>query len=202
MSIKFIYSFDIGGVLVNTSSGFSTISKLSGLADGKIVEDFYDKFAKELDSGRASPEELNQAFIKEFKLKLDSSFDFLESFYKNFKPIKVTHDLVLEVCSKYKVGLLSDISQKVFDGIWKNNFIPHIDYSAKIKSYEVGAMKPDEKIYLEAQKKSGFKPEELLFIDDKEKNLKQAKAMGWQTYLFNTKKSKESVSEIKIILDL
>jgi len=49
-------------------------------------------------------------------------------------------------------------------------------------SNQVGLCKPDIEIY---KRVDSFLPvgEEVLFIDDQEKNLKSAKALGWQTLL-------------------
>ena len=38
--------------------------------------------------------------------------------------------------------------------------------------------KPDADIYLEALRRDGMKPEETLFVDDSEKNVRGAEAVG------------------------
>jgi HAD superfamily hydrolase (TIGR01509 family) len=52
----------------------------------------------------------------------------------------------------------------------------------RIYSHEVGAMKPDLKIYERARDAVGLPdPAEMLFIDDLEPNILGAVALGWQT---------------------
>ena len=45
-------------------------------------------------------------------------------------------------------------------------------------SFMVGSMKPDPLIYEVAIQKSGFRPEEILFIDDLEVNVQAAQDQG------------------------
>lgn len=45
-------------------------------------------------------------------------------------------------------------------------------------SFMVGSMKPEALIYEIAIKKSGFRPEEILFIDDLEINVQAARDLG------------------------
>jgi len=47
-------------------------------------------------------------------------------------------------------------------------------------SCEVGHMKPAAAIYTTAQKRFGFAPEEVVFIDDRPENVAGAEACGWQ----------------------
>jgi FMN phosphatase YigB (HAD superfamily) len=48
-------------------------------------------------------------------------------------------------------------------------------------SFMVGSMKPEPLIYEIAIKKSGFRPEEILFIDDLEANVQAAQNQGINT---------------------
>ncbi len=50
-------------------------------------------------------------------------------------------------------------------------------------SYEMGLLKPDPKIFLQMISHSGMDPEKSLFIDDSEKNIHAARALGFQVYL-------------------
>jgi 2-haloacid dehalogenase len=51
-------------------------------------------------------------------------------------------------------------------------------------SGEVGVTKPDEQIFLHAQKRFGFEATQAVFIDDSEANVKGAAACGWDAILF------------------
>ncbi len=57
-------------------------------------------------------------------------------------------------------------------------------FDAVVASCEVGARKPDKKIFDEVVKQAGFPAEEILFCDDQKKNTKKAKEYGFKTHLF------------------
>ena len=53
-----------------------------------------------------------------------------------------------------------------------------------IDSSEVGARKPEAAIYEITRERLGVAHDAIFFIDDIGQNLKAARALGWQTYLF------------------
>lgn len=57
-----------------------------------------------------------------------------------------------------------------------------------IISGDVGSRKPDRKIYELLVEKSGFNPDEMMFFDDRAKNISAAKGCGIPSELFDTKK--------------
>jgi len=52
-----------------------------------------------------------------------------------------------------------------------------------VLSYEVGLMKPDKRIYLEALKRLRLKPEECIFVSDEISDLEEARQIGLRTLL-------------------
>jgi HAD superfamily hydrolase (TIGR01509 family) len=54
------------------------------------------------------------------------------------------------------------------------------DFDGYLLSYQVGAMKPDEKIYLAAEQLTRRRGADLLFLDDRADNIAAAAARGWQ----------------------
>ena len=48
-----------------------------------------------------------------------------------------------------------------------------------ILSHEVGAVKPEEKIYRAVEEASGYPSEEHIFVDDIEEYVNAAKSLGW-----------------------
>jgi putative hydrolase of the HAD superfamily len=65
-------------------------------------------------------------------------------------------------------------------------------------SYEMGARKPEAQFFDIALKASGFKPEECLLIDDNEANIKQAEAMGFETWLYDPESDVLRFSKLKM----
>lgn len=64
-------------------------------------------------------------------------------------------------------------------------------------SCDVGLMKPNLDYYVYAIKKWHIKPEESLFIDDNEKNLKNFYLMNGNVFLFDRYNVKKSLKELK-----
>ena len=86
--------------------------------------------------------------------------------------------LLPELKKNYKMFLLSNtdsIHQKY--GWQKYEFLKYFD--KLILSHEVGAVKPEEKIYREVEKASGVSSEEHFFIDDIEDYVNAAIGLGW-----------------------
>lgn len=86
---------------------------------------------------------------------------------------------------KCYIGILSNIPV-----IEKNRMDKQVDlsyYDYVFLSCELGIQKPDEKLYEYIMKKTGFSPQDILFIDDQQKNIDAAKKLGWNTYLGNGK---------------
>lgn len=65
----------------------------------------------------------------------------------------------------------------------RRNFPFFANFDGYILSYEVGAMKPDAKIYEELEKLTGKRGAEILYLDDRPENVDAGAARGWQVIL-------------------
>lgn len=87
----------------------------------------------------------------------------------------------------YNLMILSNTDPINVQQAWR--MIPHVLKRFKpgmiVTSYEVGVMKPDEKIYLECLLRSGSRPEECVFIDDKAKYVEVAERLGINGLLYD-----------------
>jgi HAD superfamily hydrolase (TIGR01509 family) len=96
-----------------------------------------------------------------------------------------TTALLPDLKKNYTLVVLSNtnyIHQKY--GWEKYEFIKHFD--KLILSHEVGAIKPEEKIFRAVESFTGKPPEEHLFIDDIAEYAAGAKKMGWDSVQFIT----------------
>jgi putative hydrolase of the HAD superfamily len=57
-------------------------------------------------------------------------------------------------------------------------------FDALVLSHEVGARKPDRRIFEEARRRAGCAAEECLFIDDLPTNVEGARACGWRGLVY------------------
>jgi len=69
------------------------------------------------------------------------------------------------------------------------------EFDGYVLSYEVGAMKPDEKIYIAAETLTGKRGKEIMFLDDRATNTAPAAARGWQVIHHQTPKTTRAVFE-------
>lgn len=63
-------------------------------------------------------------------------------------------------------------------------------------SFDLGLLKPDLKIYETVLQKLGCHAEEVIFVDDKEKNTKAATSLGINAITFNCKTIKNEINKI------
>lgn len=59
------------------------------------------------------------------------------------------------------------VNLKEFDYVWL--------------SFELGLRKPDERIYKVVEEQCKIKPNNIMFIDDREDNIEAARNRGWNT---------------------
>lgn len=64
----------------------------------------------------------------------------------------------------------------------KFNFLS--DFDVHVFSYQVGAIKPDPKIFQALIDQSGCLPSEIVFADDKQENVDSAKSLGINAFLY------------------
>lgn len=96
-------------------------------------------------------------------------------------------DYIRELRKKYKVLLLSNTNPFVMGWAKSPAFTPDgkniTEYFDKLyASYELKMVKPDPAIFEYILKDSGIVPEETLFLDDGEANVKTAAKFGIQVY--------------------
>jgi FMN phosphatase YigB (HAD superfamily) len=75
------------------------------------------------------------------------------------------------------------------------------DFNGYIFSYEVGAMKPDAKIYEALEKLAGRRGSDIVYLDDRPENVAAGAARGWRTILHETpEKSCAAMEEMGLLV--
>ena len=70
------------------------------------------------------------------------------------------------------------------------------EFDGYVLSYQVGAMKPDAKIYQALEKMSGRKGSDVFYIDDRPENVQAGAARGWKAVLHEIpEKTKSALQE-------
>lgn len=86
-------------------------------------------------------------------------------------------------------GVLTAILSNMGDSVLANmkrefDWLPRFD--VLVWSYQLHMAKPDPAIYLHTLQKLGTRPDQTLFIDDKQVNIDAARALGMPAILFST----------------
>jgi len=106
-----------------------------------------------------------------------SKTDFIKAFTGIFTPIQSTLELIERLKPDYRLGLLSNTNE--WDFKYEIEEIKVFDlFDTVTVSYKVKAMKPDNKIYLDALNKLRLQPEECIYIDDIKEYSDAASAIG------------------------
>ena len=87
-----------------------------------------------------------------------------------------------ELKPKYKIGIVSNVMADYLYLILSKDDLKLFD--DVVLSYKVGVAKPESEIYELALRNLGVKPEEAVFIDDQERFVEAAKAVGMKGIYF------------------
>ncbi|MCW9066099.1 MAG: HAD family phosphatase [Ignavibacteriaceae bacterium] len=178
--------FDLGNVLIPFDYS-PLINKLNQIQTGlgdKFAEFYKSNYFihRDFEKGSIPEESFINKMLEVVEHKIDS-----ETFKNYYSDIfSVNEDVVslLPVLKKnYKLSLLSNtnsIHQKY--GWRKYEFLKYFD--KLILSHEVQSIKPEEKIYREVEKASGYPSTDHFYIDDIQEYVDAAKKLGWDAVQF------------------
>jgi putative hydrolase of the HAD superfamily len=112
--------------------------------------------------------------------------EFQEAWSAVFLPDLILPELLLmDLKQRYPLILVSNINE-VHAAFIARQYSVFDHFGHRILSYEVGSLKPDSRIYQEAIRVSGKKPEALFFTDDREENIEAALELGIRAHLFRS----------------
>lgn len=178
--------FDLGGVLfTNGTKKFNDAISERYKLDKEFVKEISDgEIGSKYREAKITRDEFWKYFLE--KLNIHENPDDLEKEWISYYGlIEGTRDIIFELSKKYKVYYLSDNVKERVDKLDERfGFLQW--FSDGIFSHDVGVRKPNPKIYEYAIQKVGVKPEEIVFIDDKESSLVPARQLGITTILFES----------------
>lgn len=114
--------------------------------------------------------------------------------------VEGTADIVRMLhANKYVLSLLSNTDPWHYE--YCEQTIPALqNFEHKFLSYDLKMKKPDAEIFLTVAERLAAKPEQCLFIDDLEPNIKAAKELSFQTILFrNAEQLRGELKELGIV---
>lgn len=170
--------FDLGGVLIDNPAPdmFSHYSRSLNVSKEKFIE-IFSNHEMAWQKGKLSEDEFWNKLTKELDVKKSQAKSlWLDGFLTAYNPKKDMFSLISELKKKkYKLALLSNTEIPIMNHIKKQQWN---SFDLFVYSCEIGMVKPDRKIYEFVLRNLNLKPEEVVFIDDKEENIKAAKAIG------------------------
>ena len=195
--VRFVY-FDVNGCLVRFfHKAFTKIAKDTG-ADAETIETAFWHYNDSVCRGEISVKEFDSLLAKKIGAP---KIDWQSYYLSSVEAIPEMQELVKWAVQYYHIGLLSNIMPGFIDALKDKGMIPNVDYTTIIDSSEVGAVKPEAKIYEVAQAKSGVEPSEILLIDDSRANLMAADKLGWHVLWFDDYEPRESVPRVRSVLE-
>lgn len=193
---------DLGNVLIPFDYS-KTIERINAVEPG-LGDKFY-KFYKanyhihrDFERGKITEEIFIKTMLSAVGHKIDA-----ETFCDYYSDIFTLNEDVISLLpilkKNYSLFLLSNTDSIHKKYRWeKYDFLKYFDDI--ILSFEVGSVKPDERIYREVENASGFSSEEHFYIDDIQEYVDVAKMIGWGTVRFeNYEKLYNDLSDRKIL---
>lgn len=195
--VRFVY-FDINGCLVGFfHEAFDKLAEVSG-APPDVIETAFWRYNDDVCRGDMSMDEFNRAFGGAIGIE---NVDWLAYYLEAIKTIEGMDEMVRWAGEHYRIGLLTNIMPGFVSVMRERGLLPNAQYEAIIDSSDVGAIKPEPKIYEIAAQRAGCAPGEILLIDDSRTNLMAAEKQGWHVLWFNDYRPKESIKRIKDTLE-
>ena len=188
--------FDIGNVLVGfdwkqylESFGFSD-DVTRRISEATVLSSQWNKF----DQGVMEDEEILRLFI-ENDPKIETEIrQIFADIHDLLTPRDYAVPWVKELKQKgYRVLYLSNFSRKAeVECAHTLKFLQYMD--GGVMSYRFKQIKPQPEIYDTLIREYGLKPEECVFLDDREDNCEAARKKGMQAIVFTTRE--EAVAEL------
>lgn len=186
--IQFIY-FDVGGVVMRDFSGTKKWEELKR-SIGVIPEqddrfdEFFDEREVELCTGRDT-ETLVPIMESQFGLRFPPNYSLLADFVNRFERNESIWPLLIEVKKKYKVGLLTNMYPHMLDESRKAGLLPPMEWDVVIDSSVEKMQKPQVEMFQLAEERSGFRGQDVFFVENTKRHVEAAQKMGWQTFLYD-----------------
>lgn len=177
--------FDLGNVVIKFDIRIIArkLSEKFSLDEDKLFELFFDSPLTGIhDEGKIGGREFHKRAMKMLDIELGFE-EFKDIWNDIFTENKEVLKLVLDLSRQYTVFLMSNTNRMHFDYL-NDKFGITNKFNRVFTSYEVGERKPHPKIYREAIKYASAKPEDMVFIDDREELVEGAKSVGMRGIRF------------------
>jgi epoxide hydrolase-like predicted phosphatase len=184
MTIRAIY-FDMGGVIVRTDyqAPREHLAERLGLDYEALVKVVFDtESAIQATTGKISADEHWATTMRRLRLPVSDTQAVRDEFFAGDIIDLELLDFLRDLRGQFKVGLISNAWSDLREYILSKNFADVFD--EMIISAEVGAAKPDARIFQIALEKLGVIASEAVFVDDFPENVAAARQVGMHAIHF------------------
>ena len=151
------------------------------------------QLGQRVDAGEATDDE----FVSAIAAATNESCETVRYQFEHTKPnTELLEYIREELAGTYKIGLLSNTSRDVLSGIF--SAADRELFDAVVLSVSSGLTKPDPAIFHTLLEQLGATAAECLMIDDQERHLVSAAAIGMRTLLFES--NTRAIQAIRVVL--
>jgi len=169
--------FDWAGVLATDGYWVWVLKNIKNIANRK---EYFDHLSMDVDSAKISHNEFMEILARESRKTQ-------EEVWQEVKNEIVLNDklisLVKKMKGKYQIGLLSNFTFPWLSEILTENNL-WILFDKNIISSEYKMIKPNPEIFQKMLRMLNLKPEETVFIDDRQIHIEGARRLGLEGILF------------------
>jgi FMN phosphatase YigB (HAD superfamily) len=180
--------FDLGRVLVDFDMAEceATLAARSHLDHAELMPVLWDTgWARRYERGEVTAPQFHDFLKREAGLSMEYE-EFLECWTEVFDPVPILPDHMLPILAdSFPMTLISNTNEAHAEYVRRNYDILRF-FRNQVFSYQVGALKPDRKIFDHAIATAGFPPEQMLFIDDRQENIEAGEKLGLHTHRFES----------------
>ncbi|MBP61992.1 MAG: hypothetical protein CMJ62_10770 [Planctomycetaceae bacterium] len=190
-----MFYFDLGNVLLNFSraTAFRQMSEVSGVPVNRIREILEDgQLQVRYESGELNSRQCCELFCQQSGVQTDCD-SLLEAGSDMFRLNVGVVPIILQLAlARHRLGVLSNTCEAHWQHCLQKRFgVLQSVFEIHILSYEVKAMKPDEKIYAAAAEAARLLPQEIFFIDDMDENIEAARRFGFDAVQYQSPRQVE-----------
>ncbi len=180
--------FDLGRVIVDFDHalGWKKVAAITGLTEAEVGQFFTaDDRPKRTETGQLAWELLHADFIREMAVEIDA--DMLARAAGDIFTLRT--EMLPVIAAVERAGVPIGILSNTCDIHWQHllrcryGILPG-GIGPLVLSYEVGAMKPQRRIYDVATAVAGVSAERIFFCDDIPAHVEAARAVGWDAEVF------------------
>lgn len=189
MSIRAVF-FDLGGVILRTEyqAPRQHLAEKLGMEYDDLVKVVFDsESGYQASMGAITPDEHWAAVIKRLKRPASEMDAIRHEFFAGDIIDRTLLEFLRSLRGTYKTGLISNAWGDLRDYIVREKFDDAFDHM--IISAEVGAVKPEAKIYKIALEQAGVHANEAVFVDDFAVNIEGCEKVGMQGIYFEDTES-------------